>query len=113
LALRMKMLAAGAATVAIPALTLAAGVPAANASTVRAANLNCYTGKHANDELTGYALCSNPGTSTVQFRVHLVCGWAPDVSGDWRTLPPGGSSQSTAHCAFYSSGIGQINVETR
>ncbi|MFE7114153.1 hypothetical protein ACFU99_01855 [Streptomyces sp. NPDC057654] len=73
--------------------------------------LSCQTGKHANDDYTGYALCQNNGGTPQTFWVHLVCGWAPDVDGEHVTLQPGQSSQSTAHCGSIGTGIGEISVQ--
>ncbi|MFJ3640887.1 hypothetical protein ACIPRD_14160 [Streptomyces sp. NPDC090108] len=72
--------------------------------------LSCSTGKHNNDDYTGFALCENRGSQTQTFWVHLVCGWSPDVDGDHVTVPPGGVNQSTAHCSILGSGIGEISV---
>ncbi|MFC6064212.1 hypothetical protein [Streptomyces ochraceiscleroticus] len=84
------------------------GAPAASAVPP---GLSCDTGKHANDEYTGYALCRNNGGAPQTFWVHLVCGWAPDVDGEHVTLNPGQSGQSTAHCGSLGTGIGEISVQ--
>ncbi|KQX86120.1 MULTISPECIES: hypothetical protein [Streptomyces] len=93
-------------------LAPAAPVTAASAGAPGAAppGLSCDTGKHAAGDYTGYALCRNDGSSPRTFRVHLVCGWSPDVDGERVTLNPGQSGQSTAHCAGLGSGIGEIHV---
>ncbi|WP_374936858.1 hypothetical protein [Streptomyces sp. Ru73] len=110
---------------AAPAIPAATASPSATAyaSTAHAAparatapaavppGLSCDTGKHANDEYTGYALCKNDGGAPQTFWVHLVCGWAPDVDGDHVTLAPGQSGQSTAHCGRIGTGIGEIQVQ--
>ncbi|MFF7330052.1 hypothetical protein ACIQU5_32360 [Streptomyces sp. NPDC090306] len=96
-------------TTALAAVTL----PAATASAAPAATppgLSCHTGKHNNDEYTGFALCENRGTATQTFWVHLVCGWAPDVDGTRVTIAPGRVGQSEAHCSILGSGIGGISV---
>ena len=96
------------------ALVAALPVAAATAAPAQpSGDLSCSTGTHANDELTGFALCQNIGSTPVEFQVQLVCGWAPDAAGEWVRLEPGASGQSTAHCPFYSSGIGEINIGTR
>ncbi|WP_327085371.1 hypothetical protein OIE66_23780 [Nonomuraea sp. NBC_01738] len=94
-------------TIAATTLLLA-GLPQPASATPP--GLSCSTGVHNNDELTGFALCRNNGGQTQTFWVHLVCGWAPDVDGEHVTVAPGGVGQSTAHCAIYSSGIGEIQV---
>lgn len=95
-------------------LSVAPAVPAGAAVAVAPAavppGLSCDTGKHANDDHTGYALCRNNGSTAKTFWVHLVCGWSPDVDGDHVTLRPGQSGQSTAHCAGLGTGIGEIHV---
>ncbi|MEU1217074.1 hypothetical protein ACFYSH_13360 [Streptomyces sp. NPDC005791] len=100
---------------AVTGLTLALAVPATAAVAAAPAaaippGLSCDTGKHAIDDYTGFALCRNNGSATQTFRVHLVCGWSPDVDGEHVTLRPGESGQSTAHCAGLGSGIGEIHV---
>lgn len=73
--------------------------------------LSCTTGRHNNDEYTGFALCENRGSVAQTFWVHLVCGWSPDVDGDHVTVAPGGVNQSTAHCSALGTGIGEISVQ--
>ena len=90
--------------------TQALAAPAQAATTATPPGLSCTTGKHNNDEYTGFALCENRGSTTQTFWVHLVCGWAPDVDGDHVTVPPGGVNQSTAHCSILGTGIGEITV---
>jgi hypothetical protein len=105
------------AAVAVISAGLLAAIPAATAtastaesSTATADDVSCYTGIHNNDPLTGFVGCTNNSGGPVVFRVELVCGWAPDISGDWVRLEPGQSGQSIARCAFYSSGIGEIHA---
>ncbi|MFB6818544.1 hypothetical protein ACFCV8_28780 [Streptomyces sp. NPDC056347] len=93
------------------ALALAVSVVTAGTAAATPPGLSCDTGKHAVDDYTGYALCSNDGGATQTFWVHLVCGWAPDVDGEHITLAPGQSGQSTAHCADIGTGIGEISVQ--
>nr|WP_069170297.1 hypothetical protein [Streptomyces griseus] len=92
------------------AVAVPVGAATAAAPTAVPPGLSCDTGKHANDEYTGYALCRNDGSATQTFWVHLVCGWSPDVDGERVTLGPGRSGQSTAHCAGLGTGIGEIQV---
>ncbi|MFF2011068.1 hypothetical protein ACFVWY_18620 [Streptomyces sp. NPDC058195] len=99
--------AAGAAV----ALVLAVPVVTAGTAAATPPGLSCDTGKHAVDEYTGFALCSNGGSAPQTFWVHLVCGWAPDVDGEHITLAPGQSGQSTAHCGDIGTGIGEISVQ--
>ncbi|MGW1297246.1 hypothetical protein [Streptomyces sp. NPDC002533] len=97
----------------VTAAALAVPVTSATATAAPAAippGLSCHTGKHANDDYTGFALCRNNGRQTQTFWVHLVCGWAPDVDGNRVTLRPGESGQSTAHCGALGTGIGEIHV---
>ncbi|MCF6523076.1 hypothetical protein [Streptomyces sp. JJ36] len=112
-----KSLLATVAAVASAAFTLGAGPASAAetgaASPARAQGVACSTGVHAVDPLTGFASCSNHTGGPVEFRVELVCGWAPDVEGAWVRLEPGEGSQSIAHCAAYSSGIGEVRAVHR
>ncbi|WP_030255952.1 hypothetical protein [Streptomyces violens] len=109
----MKAIAAAAVMVTALAVPAATSSPSAIAYAAAAVppGLSCDTGKHANDEYTGYALCRNNGGAPQTFWVHLVCGWAPDVDGEHVTLNPGQSGQSTAHCGRLGTGIGEISVQ--
>ncbi|MEU5718044.1 hypothetical protein AB0G71_20040 [Streptomyces sp. NPDC020403] len=104
------LLRAAAVTGAALALAVPTSAATAAAPTAVPPGLSCDTGKHANDDYTGYALCRNDGSATQTFWVHLVCGWSPDVDGERVTLAPGRSGQSTAHCAGLGTGIGEIQV---
>ncbi|MEU7315056.1 hypothetical protein [Streptomyces sp. NPDC007083] len=110
---RPRRAAARFAALTLAALTLLSLPSAATVAAVGAATppgLSCHTGRHHNDEYTGYALCRNNGRATQAFWVHLVCGWSPDIDGEHVTLRPGQSGQSTAHCSKLGSGIGRIEV---
>lgn len=100
---------AAASTAAALAITVTAPTATAAPGAIPP-GLSCDTGKHAIDDYTGFALCSNNGSQTQTFWVHLVCGWSPDVDGNHVTLRPGESGQSTAHCAGLGTGIGEIHV---
>ncbi|MCX4487573.1 MULTISPECIES: hypothetical protein [Streptomyces] len=100
---------AAASTAAALAITVTAPTATAAPGAIPP-GLSCDTGKHAIDDYTGFALCSNNGNQTQTFWVHLVCGWSPDVDGNHVTLRPGESGQSTAHCAGLGTGIGEIHV---
>ncbi|MEK8145660.1 hypothetical protein NKH18_43060 [Streptomyces sp. M10(2022)] len=92
------------------ALAMPAGAAGAAAPAAVPPGLSCDTGKHANDDHTGYALCRNNRSTVQTFWVRLVCGWSPDVDGEHVTLNPGQSGQSTARCAGLGTGIGEIHV---
>jgi hypothetical protein len=83
------------------------------ATPASATTLSCDTFRHNNDDHVGIAACSNPTGTSWTFRAVITCGWAPDVVGQWVTLPPGGYGQSQGSCAFYSSGVGAIGVDER
>ncbi|WP_150248539.1 hypothetical protein [Nocardiopsis deserti] len=100
-----RALATGAAAVVLSALLTP--VPAS------AMVLRCDTFTHNNDPDVGIAFCTNPSDRTMRFRAVVVCGWAPDVNGNWVTLSPGSSGQSQGKCAIYSSGVGAIGVDER
>jgi hypothetical protein len=102
------VLAAALAALALPVAGAAAAPAAAPSATPP--GLSCYTGKHNNDEYTGFALCENRGSATQTFWVHLVCGWSPDIDGTRVTIAPGRVGQSDAHCSALGSGIGEISV---
>ncbi|WP_017572935.1 hypothetical protein [Nocardiopsis halotolerans] len=78
-----------------------------------ALDLDCDTFRHNNDPDVGIAACTNHTGQTMRFRAVIVCGWAPDVNGNWVTLSPGEYGQSQGRCAFYSSGVGAIGVDER
>jgi hypothetical protein len=73
-----------------------------------AAALDCTTWIHNNDPLTGGVDCTNDSGGPVTFHANIVCGWAPDVTGNSATVQPGQVGESSGHCAFYSTGIGGI-----
>ena len=87
--------------------------PAPSASAA-ATILDCDTFVHANDRDLGIASCRNPTDRTWIFRAVVVCGRAPDVVGEWVTLPPGGSGQSQGYCGgIFTSGVGAVGVDER
>lgn len=91
---------------------LSAGLtPSASA----AANvLRCDTFVHENDNDLGIASCSNPTGQNWIFRAVVTCGMAPDVVGEWVTLPPGGSGQSQGYCGgIFTTGVGAVGVDER
>ncbi|MBT2422536.1 hypothetical protein J7F01_31425 [Streptomyces sp. ISL-22] len=101
-----------ATTVSALALTLGglAG-PAQAASSARPAavgTVDCDGWVHNNNPDHGIAGCKNNTDRTVTFRAEIVCGWAPDVSGQWVTLAPGQYGESSGVCAIYSSGVGSV-----
>ncbi|ANP51708.1 putative small secreted protein [Streptomyces griseochromogenes] len=104
---RKHIVAAGLATaVSVVALTVAGvAVPAQAAAQ---GTVDCDGWVHNNDPDVGIAGCQNNTDHTVTFRAEIVCGTAPDVSGDWVTLNPGQYSESTGSCAFYSTGVGSV-----
>ncbi|WP_455361924.1 hypothetical protein [Streptomyces sp. SYSU K21746] len=94
---------------AVAALGLAGTTPApAHAAPSRALGVDCDGYVHHNNPDHGIAACKNNTDRTITFRAEVVCGRAPDVSGDWVTLPPGGYGESNGICAFYSSGVGAV-----
>ncbi|MEV4558492.1 hypothetical protein AB0K51_16090 [Kitasatospora sp. NPDC049285] len=101
---RLTVLAAVAVALFVPALpALAAPAPAAVRS-----GLDCYTWVHNNDDLYGGVDCTNNTGAPVTFHADIVCGLAPDVTGNSVTAQPGRTEESSGHCAFYSTGIGHI-----
>nr|WP_210590689.1 hypothetical protein [Streptomyces sp. GESEQ-35] len=68
--------------------------------------LDCNTGVAG---LDGSAACRNNTDQPVSFAVQVVCGWAPDVTGNWVTLNPGATGTSTGTCPSYSSGAGSAS----
>ncbi|MFE2348908.1 MULTISPECIES: hypothetical protein [Kitasatospora] len=85
----------------------AAPAPAAAVKSVRS-GLDCTTWIHNNDPLTGGVDCTNNTGAAITFHADIVCGWAPDVTGNSVTAQPGQTQESSGHCAFYSTGIGHI-----
>ncbi|NUP18143.1 MAG: hypothetical protein HOZ81_19065 [Streptomyces sp.] len=103
---RKSMFAAGLATT-VSALALTLGGLAAPAQAA-AGTVDCHGVVHNNNPNHGIAGCQNNTDHNVTFRAEIVCGLAPDVSGDWVTLVPGQYSESSGVCAFYSSGVGSV-----
>jgi hypothetical protein len=102
---------AAAATGAAFAL-MSAGMP--TSASAAATVLRCDTYVHANDNDLGIAACSNPTGQTWSFRAVVVCGRAPDVVGEWVTLPPGGYGESQGYCGgIFTSGVGAVGVDER
>ena len=112
----MKRIAAAASVAALAALPLAGAAHADDnhqtatqtvALKVGTQNvLNCNTGVSG---LNGTAACRNNTNQPVSFAVQVVCGWAPDVTGNWVTLNPGDGGTSRGTCPSYSSGAGEAN----
>ncbi|MDG9727763.1 MULTISPECIES: hypothetical protein [unclassified Streptomyces] len=106
--------AALAATVSALALTAAGfaapaqATPSGTAAAAAAAGVDCDGWVHNNNPDHGIAGCSNDTGRTITFRAEIVCGRAPDVSGQWVTLAPGQYGESSGVCAFYSSGVGRV-----
>ncbi|GAA3676396.1 hypothetical protein GCM10022224_045800 [Nonomuraea antimicrobica] len=91
---------------------LSAGLP--SSASARATVLRCVTFVHAQDRDLGIAACHNPTGRTWIFRAVVVCGRAPDVVGEWVTLPPGGSGESQGYCGgIFTSGVGAVGVDER
>ncbi|AQS71787.1 hypothetical protein [Streptomyces pactum] len=105
LAAVVSALALTAAGFAVPAQAAPAG-PAA-------AGVDCDGWVHNNNPDHGIAGCANHTDRTVTFRAEVVCGWAPDVSGQWVTLAPGQYGESSGVCAIYSSGVGGVGWTIR
>ncbi|KUL20542.1 hypothetical protein [Streptomyces regalis] len=107
-----KIFAAGlAGTVSAVALTVAGLAGPAQAASVQPAavgSVDCDGWVHNNNPDHGIAGCQNNTDRTVTFRAEVVCGWAPDVSGQWVTLAPGQYGDSSGVCAIYSSGVGSV-----
>ncbi|MEV0224444.1 hypothetical protein [Streptomyces sp. NPDC050704] len=97
---------------ALASVTLALGLATAPVHAA-AQDVSCDTGVSESDDLEGYAGCTNNTAGPIEFRVEIVCGLAPDVTGDWVRLEPGQSNQSVAHCAIYSSGPGEVRAVHR
>lgn len=107
---RKSILTAGlATTVSALALTVGAvAVPAQAASAGAQGTVDCDGWVHNNNPDHGIAGCQNNTDHNVTFRAEIVCGWAPDVSGQWVTLSPGQYSESSGVCAIYSTGVGSV-----
>ena len=109
----VKRIAAAASVAALAALPLAGTAHAAdNHQTAKQpvalevgtqSVLDCNTGVSG---LDGAAACRNNTDRPVSFAVQVVCGWAPDVTGNWVTLNPGATGTSRGTCPSYSSGAG-------
>ncbi|RAJ30347.1 hypothetical protein K353_06495 [Kitasatospora sp. SolWspMP-SS2h] len=93
---------------ALPASAAPAPARAAAAVGSVRSGLDCTTWIHHNDPLYGGVDCTNNTGSPVTFHADIVCGWAPDVTGNSVTALPGRTEESSGHCAVYSSGIGHI-----
>ncbi|MCP3817292.1 hypothetical protein NLX86_03805 [Streptomyces sp. A3M-1-3] len=108
--MNFKNLTMTAAAVTVAALGLVGTAPAAahQAAPSRALGVDCDGYVHNNNPDHGIAACTNNTDRTITFRAEVVCGRAPDVSGDWVTLAPGGYGESNGICAFYSSGVGAV-----
>ncbi|MFI6206863.1 hypothetical protein ACIBAI_10705 [Streptomyces sp. NPDC051041] len=104
-----NLLMAGLAT-AVSALFLTVGGPAGPAQAAPAGTraVDCDGWVHHNNPDHGIAGCRNNTGRTITFRAEVVCGRAPDVSGQWVTLAPGRYGESSGVCAFYSSGVGRV-----
>ncbi|WP_395574708.1 hypothetical protein [Streptomyces sp. BK79] len=102
-------LAAAVSALALTTAGLAVPAQAAQAApSAAAAGVDCDGWVHNNNPDHGIAGCSNNTDRTVTFRAEVVCGWAPDVSGQWVTLAPGQYGESSGVCAIYSSGVGSV-----
>jgi hypothetical protein len=88
-------------------VAMAPGAGAAPAAPTDANVLSCTT--TTPDGRTGIADCTNNTNRTIAFHVHVVCGWAPDQDGPWKTLNPGARDTSAATCPWSSSGVGSVN----
>ncbi|CAL9340703.1 hypothetical protein [Streptomyces sp. enrichment culture] len=96
-------LAAGAAVTMLPVL----GASSAQAAPAPVQNaLSCATSVSGK---VGRADCTNNTNRAIAFRVKVVCGMAPDVSGNWVTLNPGARGSSSATCAWFSTGAGSAS----
>jgi hypothetical protein len=110
---RKSIFAAGLATT-VSALALTVGgvaVPAQAAPSGQVgaqAGVDCDGWVHNNNPDHGIAGCTNNTDRAITFRAEVVCGWAPDVSGQWVTLAPGQYGESSGVCAIYSSGVGSV-----
>ncbi|MEU0070779.1 hypothetical protein ABZ027_14740 [Streptomyces sp. NPDC006332] len=112
---RKSILTAGlATTVSALALTVGAvAVPAQAAPAGAQGTVDCDGWVHNNNPDHGIAGCENNTDHTVTFRAEVVCGWAPDVSGQWVTLAPGQYGESSGVCAIYSTGVGGVGWTIR
>lgn len=102
-----RILAAGLVVTACASALTVAGV-AVPAQAAAQGTVDCDGWVHNNDPDVGIAGCQNNSDHTVTFRAEIVCGRAPDVSGNWVTLNPGQYGESTGSCAFYSTGVGSV-----
>ncbi|WP_031223713.1 hypothetical protein [Streptomyces roseochromogenus] len=105
---RKRILAAGLATAISAAALTVAGVAVPAQAAPAQGTVDCDGWVHNNDSDVGIAGCQNNTDHAVTFRAEIVCGWAPDVSGNWVTLNPGEYGESTGSCAFYSTGVGSV-----
>lgn len=110
---RAAVLSVAAALVALATALPASAAPAPGSGSASAyrsvrSGLDCTTWIHNNDPLYGGVDCTNNTGSPVTFHADIVCGWAPDVTGNSVTAYPGQTQESSGHCAIYSSGIGHI-----
>ncbi|RKE18317.1 hypothetical protein [Streptomyces sp. TLI_171] len=103
---RATVLSLAAALIAAGTVLPAAAAPAAPAA-IRS-GLDCTTWVHNNDPLYGGVDCQNNTGGPITFHADIVCGLAPDVTGNSVTVQPGRVEESSGHCAFYSTGIGHI-----
>ncbi|WP_327293616.1 hypothetical protein [Streptomyces sp. NBC_01197] len=71
--------------------------------------MECNTWVHNKDSLYGGVDCTNRSAGPVTFHADIICGMAPDVTGNSVTVQPGQVGESSGHCAFYSTGIGGIS----
>ncbi|RPE35582.1 hypothetical protein [Kitasatospora cineracea] len=107
---RAALLSVAAALIALGTALPASAAPAPAAAAVKSvrSGLDCTTWIHNNDPLYGGVDCTNNTGGPITFHADIVCGWAPDVTGNSVTAWPGQTQESSGHCAIYSTGIGHI-----
>ncbi|WP_405914166.1 hypothetical protein OG760_35440 [Streptomyces sp. NBC_00963] len=94
---------------AFPAVADSPAAQGAVSTRAPAATMDCNTWVHHNDSLYGGVDCTNRSAGPVTFHANIICGMAPDVTGNSVTVQPGQVGESSGHCAFYSTGIGGIS----
>ncbi|MDF4251318.1 hypothetical protein [Streptomyces sp. WMMB303] len=104
---RIATLAAGTTLAAASALALAA--PAQAAPVTPAPGLECETSIQ-HDIKYGFANCTDVTGGHV-WRVHVICGWAPDQYTEWLATGIGSRVGAGRECPAYSSGVGGVEIQ--
>ncbi|UNZ18723.1 hypothetical protein [Streptomyces sp. 891-h] len=106
---RIATLAAGTTLAATSALALAA--PAQAATVTPAPGLECET--NIQHDIKYASVNCTDVTGAHVWRVHVICGWAPDQYTDWLATGIGSTVGNGARCPAYSSGVGGVEVQVQ